>query len=338
MTTVAVERSCAPAASDAWHCLRVQLGYRFAHVLRRMLPIALHLLQKDGGGLTGHDLFLKRVGASFHNFVEEVEAATRSRCLEDLTSTTRYVTWSLHTKSSDALNAMLRRMPSVQAQASGSTGGGSGGARPTAAAAAAAAAGGAGAGGGVAEVLESTLWSRQLGALSEQLVAALVCQIFEGIRDQVVTTVELKFNCFFLMPLLDSFPGRLREELEAAYAQDLDGVFDVRATRSALDGRLRSLESELHQVESLQRKFASIHLTLAQQQEQAAGAAPGTTQLTGPPPEPLRMSALNPMRSSTPDALTTPPPKAQTKLGKRLEALELSREHGRSALAANALR
>ena len=40
-----------------------------------------------------------------------------------------------------------------------------------------------------------------------------------GIRDQVVTTVELKFNCFFLMPLLDAFPGRLREELEAAYAQ-----------------------------------------------------------------------------------------------------------------------
>jgi hypothetical protein len=40
-----------------------------------------------------------------------------------------------------------------------------------------------------------------------------------GIRDQVVTTVELKFNCFFLMPLLDAFPGRLREELETAYAQ-----------------------------------------------------------------------------------------------------------------------
>ena len=32
----------------------------------------------------------------------------------------------------------------------------------------------------MAQVLESTLWSRQLGALSEQLVAALVCQIFEG--------------------------------------------------------------------------------------------------------------------------------------------------------------
>lgn len=60
-------------------------------------------------------------------------------------------------------------------------------------------------------------------------------------------------------------------------------------------------------MESLQRKFASIHLTLAQQQEQASGAQPGTTKPTGPPPDPLRMSALNPMRS--PDNLSTPPAK-----------------------------
>ena len=63
-----------------------------------------------------------------------------------------------------------------------------------------------------------------------------------------MTAVELKFNCFFLMPLLDAFPGRLREELEAAYAEDLDAVFDVTAVRAALEGRLRSLDYELHQV------------------------------------------------------------------------------------------
>lgn len=32
------------------------------------------------------------------------------RCMEDLTSVTRYVTWSLHTKSKGALEAMLRRV------------------------------------------------------------------------------------------------------------------------------------------------------------------------------------------------------------------------------------
>jgi K+-transporting ATPase c subunit len=34
----------------------------------------------------------------------------------------------------------------------------------------------------VVEVLENTLWNRQLGVMSEEIVAALVCQIFEGGR------------------------------------------------------------------------------------------------------------------------------------------------------------
>ena len=36
----------------------------------------------------------------------------------------------------------------------------------------------------VADVLENTLWNRQLGAMSEEIVAALVCQIFEGITSR----------------------------------------------------------------------------------------------------------------------------------------------------------
>ena len=34
-------------------------------------------------------------------------------------------------------------------------------------------------------------------------------------------SVELKFNCFFLMPVIDAFPTALREELEAAYEEDI---------------------------------------------------------------------------------------------------------------------
>ena len=48
-----------------------------------------------------------------------------------------------------------------------------------------------------------------------------------------MTAVELKFNCFFLMPLIDTFPTRLREELEAAYEEDLD---EVRLMAMLLDG------------------------------------------------------------------------------------------------------
>jgi hypothetical protein len=45
-----------------------------------------------------------------------------------------------------------------------------------------------------------------------------------GIRDHFVQSVELKFNCFFLMPIIDTFPTKLREELESAYDEDLDEV------------------------------------------------------------------------------------------------------------------
>lgn len=88
----------------------MQLGYRFAHVLRRMLPIAMFLLQRDGQFLNGHDLFLKRVGSTYHAFLESAERECRNKCLEDLQSTTRYVTWSLHTKSRTSLKSMLNRV------------------------------------------------------------------------------------------------------------------------------------------------------------------------------------------------------------------------------------
>ena len=50
---------------------------------------------------------------------------------------------------------------------------------------------------------------------------AMSCGWHAGIRDQIVQSVELKFNCFFLMPVIDAFPTALREELEAAYEEDI---------------------------------------------------------------------------------------------------------------------
>lgn len=83
----------------------------------------------------------------------------------------------------------------------------------------------------ITDVLDGTLWNRQLGGVSEDIVASLARQLFAGIRDYLVQAVEMKFNCFFLMPVIDAFPVRLREELEAAYEADLDAVFDVAAVR-----------------------------------------------------------------------------------------------------------
>ena len=39
-----------------------------------------------------------------------LQAQCRSKCLEDLQSTTRYVTWSLHTKSRSSLKQMLSKV------------------------------------------------------------------------------------------------------------------------------------------------------------------------------------------------------------------------------------
>ena len=42
-----------------------------------------------------------------------LHAQCRAKCQEDLMSTTRYVTWSLHTKSRTSLKAMLNRVRAV---------------------------------------------------------------------------------------------------------------------------------------------------------------------------------------------------------------------------------
>ena len=84
---------------------------------------------------------------------------------------------------------------------------------------------------------------------------------------------ELKFNCFFLMPLMHEFAGFLRQEMEVAFEENLDAVFDVRMVRAALEERQRKLESELGQMEHIQEKFATIHTQL----ELQAQGSPATT-------------------------------------------------------------
>ncbi|KIY93293.1 hypothetical protein MNEG_14669, partial [Monoraphidium neglectum] len=226
-----VRTACVIAVSkarDMFEPFMHQLGYRLAHVLRRLLPVAMFLLQRDGQCLSGHDLFLKRVGAAYHAFIDEVESGCKTRCLEDLTSTTRYVTWSLHTKSTKALRAMMSKLHIPEAVRAAAAAGAapapsSGGGKPASSgggggsSSSGAAEGGAAGAAVMLELLECTLWQRQLGSLSEEMVAALVCQVFEGIRDYLIQSAELKFNCFFLMPLIDTFPQRLREELEGAW-------------------------------------------------------------------------------------------------------------------------
>lgn len=112
----------------------------------------------------------------------------------------------------------------------------------------------------------------------------------------------------------------------------------MQAVRAALEQRLKNLESELHQVERLQRKFVMIHSTLAQQQSGSNGTGSrGSAAAAGEHPDTpkLRASEENPLnvsRSSLPGGM-----KASQDLGKLgaklASSLELNKGQGRPALA-----
>lgn len=58
----------------------------------------------------------------------------------------------------------------------------------------------------------------------------------------------LQFNCFLLMPVVDKLPALLREDLESAFEDDMDSVFDITNLRHSLGQRKREAEIELKRV------------------------------------------------------------------------------------------
>lgn len=60
--------------------------------------------------------------------------------------------------------------------------------------------------------------------------------------------ILLQFNCFLLMPVVDKLPALLREDLESAFEDDLDNIFDISNLRHSLGQRKRDTEIELKRV------------------------------------------------------------------------------------------
>ncbi|XP_015055975.1 dynamin-like protein ARC5 isoform X1 [Solanum pennellii] len=276
-------------ARDTFEPFLHQLGCRLSHILKRLLPIAVYLLQKEGEYLSGHDVFLRRVADAFNNFAESSEKSCREKCMEDLVSTTRYVTWSLHNKNRAGLRQFLdsfggseqsaiignatstvfsqdlatasvasdnkqdvkpRTDVKLSHLASGNDSNMSTQTTETR----------------LADLLDSTLWNRRLAPSSERIVYALVQQIFHGIREYFLASTELKFNCFLLMPVVDKLPAMLREDLESAFEDNLDNVFDITNLRHSVAQDKRQTEIELKRVQKLKEKFRYIHEQLNSQQ------------------------------------------------------------------------
>ncbi|GAV89980.1 Dynamin_N domain-containing protein [Cephalotus follicularis] len=281
-------------ARDTFEPFLHQLGCRLLHILKRLLPISVYLLQKDGEHLSGHEVFLRRVASGFNNFAESTERACREKSMEDLVSTTRYVTWSLHNKNRAGLRQFLDSFggteQSVMVGNSTSAGlslessFGSGAnekldTKPKADVKLSHLASGVDSSSCIqstetrlADLLDSTLWNRRLAPSSERIVYALVQQIFHGIREYFMASVELKFNCFLLMPVVDKLPALLREDLESAFEDDLDNVFDITNLRHLLGQRKRDAEIELKRIKRLKEKFKLIHQQLNSCQVLSTGA------------------------------------------------------------------
>lgn len=268
-------------ARDTFEPFLHQLGSRLLHILKRLLPISVYLLQKDGEFLSGHEVFLRRVASAFNNFAESTERSCRDKCMEDLVSTTRYVSWSLHNKNRAGIRQFLdsfggnehsviggNSLPANISQDSSFTSvpndkqeikartdvklshlasavDSSTNMQTTETR--------------LADLLDSTLWNRRLAPSSERIVYALVQQIFHGIREYFLASVELKFNCFLLMPVVDKLPALLREDLESAFEDNLDYVFDITNLRHSFGQQKRDTEIELKRIQRLKEKFRQIH-------------------------------------------------------------------------------
>ncbi|KAL6329718.1 hypothetical protein AAG906_035366 [Vitis piasezkii] len=268
-------------ARDTFEPFLHQLGCRLLHILKRLLPISVFLLQKDGEYLSGHEVFLRRVASAFNNFAESTERECHEKCMEDLVSTTRYVTWSLHNKNRAGLRQFLDSFGGTEQSAASGNSISAGLAqessfgsvtndkqdiKPKADVKLSHLASGIDSATcaqttetRLADLLDNTLWNRRLAPSSERIVYALVQQIFHGIREYFLASAELKFNCFLLMPVVDKLPALLREDLESAFEDDLDNVFDITNLRHSLGVRKRDTEIELKRIQRLKEKFRQIH-------------------------------------------------------------------------------
>ncbi|XP_030929320.1 dynamin-like protein ARC5 [Quercus lobata] len=268
-------------ARDTFEPFLHQLGGRLLHILKRLLPISVYLLQKDGEYLSGHEVFLRRVATAFNNFAESTERACHEKCMEDLISTTRYVTWSLHNKNRAGLRQFLDSFGGTEQSNTGGNPLFAGlspdsslgsiayekqDSKPRADVKLSHLALGTDSSSSIqtsetklADLLDSTLWNRRLAPSSERIVYALVQQIFHGIREYFLASAELKFNCFLLMPVVDKLPALLREDLESAFEDDLDNIFDITNLQHSLGLQKRDTEIELKRIKRLKEKFRQIH-------------------------------------------------------------------------------
>eukprot|EP00903_Cladosiphon_okamuranus_P020075 g18441.t1 len=263
------------------------LRVRTVHVMKRLFGVVEHMLKSDGMQMSEthqkpFSFIVKRV---YENFVEKAVDETLTRCRDDLTALTRFVTWDLHERSAGALRRSLPDSSMVHIYSMAvenrsrrgrrGRGGESSEESPPQDGAVfdqweAANTGGLGGAGSVTrqkdyfnlqQLMEEASSSRD-AARTSAVVSALVQHIMLSWREHFARAVAMKFNCFFLMPFVDDFPFYLRQELEKIYEGDMGDIFDIAEARGALVRRRESLVAECKACHEIQGKFDSINSQL----------------------------------------------------------------------------
>jgi hypothetical protein len=116
------------------------------------------------------------------------------------------------------------------------------------------------------QIVEEALCSRDSNR-TNLVVGGLVQHIITQWRESFCREVITKFNCFFLMPYVDDFQVFFRQELQKMYESDLADVFNLSNARRQLQQQREQLLSECEANKRLQDKFDQVSRMMREQQE-----------------------------------------------------------------------
>jgi len=208
-----------------------------------------------------------------------------SKCHDDLTSITRYVTWNLDERGSGALSRSLPDQTdlvavykvAIKASNKGTKGdkedsGDQSGAltsredtlspandvrkrdRDYS---------------NLLQIMEGAAFSRDSNR-TNMVICGLVQHIVAQWRASFCRTVTMKFNCYFMLPFVEEFHRYLRTELQKVYDGDSGSdVFDLSSARRTLQEQRQELQKECEANKRLQEKFQGCAQMLHKQQDAA---------------------------------------------------------------------
>lgn len=119
------------------------------------------------------------------------------------------------------------------------------------------------------QLMEEAVMSRDANR-TNLVVGGLVQHIVSHWRSQFCQSVTTKFNCYFMLPFAEDFHRYIRRELQKVYDGEADGmgdVFDLTSARQSLQSLRDELTEECMANKRLQDKFQFCARMMRKQQD-----------------------------------------------------------------------